>query len=152
MTQPALRRVALALAAMHPADRCWMLGRLPAAAADAWRRHAAEATALVAQDPAAVLRHLCGSARVLDVEVPEPVTLLRALDKLPVAWAMRSLAVVAPDHADLYKATCRPERKAALHREPDIGHRTAPPALAHALAGLLQRLGSTAGGLEGGER
>jgi hypothetical protein len=152
MTKPALRKIALALAAVHPRDRRWMLARLPAAVRDAWHRHGAEATALVSPDPAAALRHLCGSVRPPHVEVPEPITLIRALDKLPVVWAARSLAVVAPDHVDLYKAACRTERQVALNRGPRPSDRTVPPALAHALAGLLQRLGSTPGGLEGVER
>lgn len=152
MTTPALRKVALMLAAMHPRDRRWMLARLPEAARDAWRRHGTEATALVSPDPAAALSHLCGSTPPADVEVPEPVTLIRALDKLPIVWAARSLAVVAPDHIDLYKAACRPERQVALNRGAGPTDRVPPPALAHALAGLLQRLGSTEGASEGVER
>jgi hypothetical protein len=142
VTESALRKVSLALAAMHPGDRRWMLARLPRTASEAWTRHADEAHALVRRDPTAALRRLMGSAQPVDVEVPEPLTLIRALDRLPVAWVARSLALVAPDHVDVYKAVCRADRLSALQREPSAPVGRAPPALAHALAAILQRLGS----------
>lgn len=142
MTESSLRKLSLALAAMHPGDRRWMLARLPHAATEAWHRHASEARALVRRDPTAALRRLMGSPQPVDVEVPEPLTLIRALDKLPVAWVARSLALVAPDHVEVYKAVCRADRLSALQREPSAPVGRTPPALAHALAATLQRLGS----------
>jgi hypothetical protein len=145
MSTAGLRKASLALAAVHPRDRQWLLRRLPDVVIAAWREHGAEARVQVAADPAAALDGLMAWRPIADLEVPDPLTLVGALDRLPVAWAARSLAVVAPDHVEVYRAFCAEPRAAALRAEMLSGPKRLPPSLAHAWSDALKRLGAPDG-------
>jgi hypothetical protein len=131
------RKAALALAAMHPRDRDWMLERLPVSQRRVLNTLIDEARKLGNIDPSLVKTLLSDIPASDVVEVPPPDQLIRALDRLPNAWAARMLAAAAPDHAEVYLASCGPSRARAVQAELDQLPPTMPAALAKALSRRL---------------
>jgi hypothetical protein len=131
------RKAALALATMHPADRRWILARLP----EAWRtllhpliNEAQRYTALDAELLQAVL---ADEPTYLTREVPPPDVLIVVLDRLSPVWAARVLAAAAPDHADIYLAACDKTRADTVRHELNRMPNPFPSALADSLARYL---------------
>jgi hypothetical protein len=131
------RKAALALATMHPADRRWILARLP----EAWRsvlnpliNEAQRYTTLDAELLQAVL---ADEPTYLTREVPPPDVLIVMLDRLSPAWAARVLAAAAPDHADIYLASCDKTRADSVRHELNRMPDPFPSALADSLARYL---------------
>jgi hypothetical protein len=137
------RKAALALATMHPADRRWILARLP----EAWRstlnpliNEAQRYTTLDAELLQAVL---ADEPTYLAREVPPPDVLIVVLDRLSPAWAARVLAAAAPDHADIYLAACDKTRADSVRHELNRMPDPFPSALADSLARYLDSAAQT---------
>lgn len=133
------RKAALALAAMHPRDRRWMLARLPSG----WRRTLAplvgEARAQLANDPELLAWALKGADAVDVPELPTPDVLVAALDRLGDGWAARVLALAAPDHIEVYLAGCDKRRADAIRQELMALPKTLPSGLAAAMTRFLRQ-------------
>ena len=141
MNEAGVRKAALAIAAMHPADRRWMLARLPGT----WRpllgpliREARRFATIDADD---LQQALDGPAGTPAVDVPSPGVLIAVLNGLSSHWAARVLAAAAMDHAELYLAACGKPRSDAIRAELAQLQRPFPRALAAALAGCLDEAG-----------
>lgn len=148
MNPAGTRKAALALATMHPADRHWMLARLP----EAWRRAlqplVREAQSYTTLDTELLQAVLADEPTYLAREVPPPDVLIVLLDRLSAAWAARVLAAAAPDHADIYLAACEKSRAESMRHELNRMPKPFPPSLADTLARYLDsaaHAGRTAG-------
>lgn len=131
------RKAALALAVMHPADRRWMLARLPSKWRAALVSLADEAQSYTSLDAELLKAVLADEPTSLAREVPPPDVLIVVLDRLSPAWAARVLAAAAPDHTDIYLAACDMSRSQALRHELNRLPGTVPPALANVLGHYL---------------
>jgi hypothetical protein len=122
---------------MHPADRQWILSRLP----EAWRRAlqplVREAQSYTALDAELLQAVLADEPTYLAREVPPPDVLIVLLDRLSPAWAARVLAAAAPDHADIYLAACEKSRAESVRHELSRMPKSCPPSLADVLARYL---------------
>ena len=141
MNQIGARKAALAMATMHPADRRWMLARLP----KAWRpvldplMKQAHRFASIEAD---VLQAALDDESLAQViEIPSPGVLIAVLDTLSIQWAARALAATASDHVELYLATCNKQRAESIRHEMGRLSRPFPPALAEAMARCLNDAG-----------
>ncbi|GLQ86482.1 hypothetical protein [Dyella flagellata] len=143
MNPAGARKAALALATMHPADRRWILGRLP----EDWRSVLNplinEAQLYTALDAELLQAVLADEPSYVAREVPPPDVLIVLLDRLSPAWAARVLAAAAPDHAEIYLAACEKSRAASVRHELDRLPSPFPPALADAVARYLDTSGQT---------
>jgi hypothetical protein len=132
-----VKKAALALATMHPADRRWILAQLP----DAWRRVLGplinEAQAYTALDAELLQAVLADEPADLTREVPPPDVLIVVLDRLSTAWAARVLVATAPDHIDIYLAACERHRAESMRHELSRLPKVFPSSLATALARYL---------------
>lgn len=141
MNEAGARKAALAIATMHPADRSWMLARLP----KAWRARLEplirEAQRFTAIDANLLQEALDGSMTVPVAEVPPPAVLIAVLDGLSSHWAARVLAAAAADHAEIYLAACSRLRGDAIRRELTHLQRPFPRALAATMARCLEDTG-----------
>jgi len=137
------RKAALALATMHPADRRWMLSRLPAD----WRSLLLplidEAQGYTRLDAELLQAVLADEPAYLTREVPPPDVLIVVLDRLSPAWAARVLAATAPDHADIYLAACDKARADSMRHELSRLPTPFPSALADSLARYLDTAAQT---------
>ena len=144
MNTSGMRKAALALASMHPADRRWVLGRMP----DGWRSLLMplinEAQRYTTLDPELLKAVLADEPTYIAREVPPPDVLIVVLDRLSPAWAARILVAVAPDHAEIYLASCAKAREDALRQELTRLPSTIPRALADELARYLSDAAQTA--------
>ncbi|HEX7814758.1 hypothetical protein [Dyella sp.] len=120
MSVTGLRKVALALAAMHPADRRWMLSRLPVDARASLQPLMREAERYTALDADILQAVLSDDGARLAPELPTPDMLIVVLDRLSVAWAARILQAVAQDHAEIYLTACARSRADAIRL--DMSH------------------------------
>lgn len=138
MNPAGARKAAMALAAMHPRDRHWMLSRLPQRQRRALEVLVREVRRLSGGDPG-VLQAMLADTRADTplAEVPPPDQLVRSLDQVPAAWAARTLAAVAADHVDVYLASCDPLRAMHVKRELERLPSRMPLALARALSRRL---------------
>jgi hypothetical protein len=131
------RKAALALATMHPADRRWILARLP----EAWRSVLSplinEAQRYTALDTELLQAVLADEPTYLTREVPPPDVLIVMLDRLSPPWAARVLAAAAPDHAEIYLAACEKTRANSVRHELSRMPDPFPAALADSLARYL---------------
>lgn len=132
------RKAALALAAMHPRDRRWMLARLPSA----WRRTLAplvgEARSQLVDDPELLAWALQEVDAASMPELPTPDVLVAALDRLGDGWAARVLALAAPDHVEVYLASCDKRRGDAIRQELTTLPKVLPGSLAAAMTRFLR--------------
>ena len=135
------RSAALALSAMHPADRRWMLARLPAASRKLLEPLITEARRFASVDAGVVRDALAGLDADHPVEVPTPDVLIAVLQRLSIPWAARVLVAAVPDHAELYLATCDKVRGATIRREMTRLPRPFPTALAGAMSRYLGEVG-----------
>lgn len=137
MNTAGARKAALALATMHPADRRWVLARLP----EAWRGMlnplVTEAQRYTTLDAELLRAVLADEPTYLAREVPPPDVLIVVLDRLSTAWAARVLAAAAPDHAEIYLAACDKSRAESMRHELSRLRDPFPTALANALARYL---------------
>lgn len=137
MNPAGTRKAALALATMHPADRRWVLARLP----ETWRGLLNplinEAQRYITLDAELLRAVLADEPTYLTREVPPPDVLIVVLDRLSSAWAARVLAAAAPDHADIYLAACDKSRAESVRHELNRLPDPFPTALADALARYL---------------
>ena len=144
------RKAALALATMHPADRRWILSRLP----ETWRSSLqpliSEAQRYTTLDAELLQAVLADEPTYLTREVPPPDVLIVVLDRLAPAWAARVLAAAAPDHADIYLAACDKSRAEAVRYELQRLPKPFPPALADALGRYLDSAAQTGRALGAG--
>ena len=139
MNPRGLRQSAATLAAMHPADRRWTLARLSATSAAALAALLRELDALGPVPPDWLAQAL-ESLRVEGFATPPPSTLIRILDGLSPTWAARMLAATAPDHVELYLATCLPARTLAIRGALDQPRGALPIELTRTLARELQHI------------
>jgi hypothetical protein len=132
-----MRKAALALASMHPADRRWVLGRMP----DSWRSLLMplinEAQRYMTLDAELLKAVLADEPTYVAREVPPPDVLIVVLDRLSPAWAARILVAVAPDHAEIYLAACVKARGDSVRHELTRLPSTFPRSLADELARYL---------------
>lgn len=132
------RKAALALAALHPRDRRWMLAHLPSM----WRRTLAplvdEARAQLAIDPELLQWALRNDGALHTAELPTPDVVVAALDRLGDAWAARVLALAAPDHVEVYLSGCDKRRGDAIRQELAALPKILPPHLAAAVTRFLR--------------
>jgi len=135
------RKAALAIAAMHPADRSWMLARLPKAWKATLDPLIREARRFTTIDANLLQEALDGSANVPMADVPPPAVLIAVLDGLSSHWAARVLAAAAADHAEIYLAACGKLRSEAIRRELEQLQRPFPRALAATMARCLDEAG-----------
>lgn len=137
MNSGGTRKAALALATMHPADRRWILARLP----EAWRSALTplinEAQRYTTLDAELLQAVLADEPTYLTREVPPPDVLIVMLDRLSPSWAARVLAAAAPDHADIYLAACDKTRADAVRYELNRMPNPFPSALADSLGRYL---------------
>lgn len=137
MNAAGARKAALALATMHPADRRWILARMPEIWRSALHPLIQEAQRYTVLDTELLQAVLADEPTYLAREVPPPDVLIVVLDRLSPAWAARVLAAAAPDHVDIYLAACERSRAESvrneLHRMPD----PFPSSMADALARYL---------------
>lgn len=137
-----MRKAALALAAMHPADRRWMLGKLPGGARAALEGLIDEARQHTSLD-ADLLRAVLADEPVhLAKELPPPDVLIVVLDRLSVVWAARILCAAAMDHEEIYLSACAPLRAKAIRDEMSRLPVPFPSALAEALSAYLSEVGT----------
>jgi len=137
MSAAGMRKAALALASMHPADRRWLLARLPAPSRLALQPLVQEAQRYTALDNDILQAVLSDDAAHLAPELPPPDLLIVVLDRLSAAWAARILQGVAQDHAEIYLAACAKPRTEAIRRDMSRMAANFPVALGDALARYL---------------
>lgn len=135
------RTAALALAAMHPADRRWMLARLPAGHRHVLASLIAEAQRFASVDAGLVREVLAGLDPNRAVEAPAPDILIAVLQRLSTQWVARVLVAAVPDHAELYLATCDKVRGAVIRREMARLPHPFPAALAVSISRYLGEIG-----------
>ncbi len=138
------RKAALALAAMHPDDRRWMLAKLPARAQATLAPLIREAGRLLGDRPGLLSSALADEPDQAPVEVPPPDQLIVRLNQCSPAWAARMLAAAAPDHVEIYLAACERACAEAVRRELAGLPEPLPSALAAALARQLVQPGEAA--------
>jgi hypothetical protein len=141
LSTPGPRTAALALAAMHPADRRWMLARLPKGCRHVLDPLIAEAQHLVSADVGLVREVLAGLDPNRTLEVPTPDVMIAVLHGLSSQWAARVLVAAVPDHAELYLTTCDKVRGANIRREMARLPRPFPAALAVSISRYLGEVG-----------
>lgn len=127
------RRAAAALTAMHPSDRRWVLKRLPREKAQILRRLVLDLADIA---PAAIeyLDDLIRDPLSHGVTPPAPDELVRVLHEMTPSWAACVLRAIAPDHVDLYAASCDRQRAIAVQEAVRARTRDVPVALARELA------------------
>ena len=149
MNHAGARKAALAIATLHPADRSWMLARLP----KPWRKTLEPliraARRFTAIDANLLQEALDGTTDTLVADVPPPAVLIAVLDGLSSSWAARVLAAAAADHAEIYFAACSKLRSDAIRRELAQWQRPLPRALARTLARCLEDAGHALATAEG---
>lgn len=137
MNMTGARKVALAVATMHPADQRWMLARLPTA----WRSVIAplvkQARRFALVDSEVLQAALDDGSLAQVIEIPAPGILIAVLNTLSVQWAARALVATASDHAELYLVACGKQRAESIRHEMGRLSRPFPPALAEAMARCL---------------
>ena len=143
MNSAGARKAALALATMHPADRRWILSRLPAQWRGALQPLIHEAQSYTNLDAELLQAVLADEPTYLAREVPPPDVLIVVLDRLSAAWAARVLAAAAPDHADIYLAACDKSRADSVRHELSRLPTPFPSALADSLARYLDTAAQT---------
>lgn len=135
------RTAALALAAMHPADRRWMLDRLPAGYRHVLDPLIAEAQRFASIDAGLVREVLTGLDPNRVVEAPTPDILIAVLQRLSTQWVARVLVAAVPDHAELYLAACDKVRGAVIRREMAHLPHPFPAALVASISRYLGEVG-----------
>jgi len=140
MKAAGMRKAALALAAMHPADRRWMLGKLPGTARGALGALIDEARQHTVLDEDLLRTVLADEPVHLVKELPPPDVLIVVLDRLSVAWAARVLAATAMDHAEIYLSACAPLRAKAIRDEMSRLPTRIPSAMADVLSAYLSEV------------
>lgn len=139
MSAQGSRKAALALAAMHPQDRRWMLARLPSE----WCRTLAplvdEASSQLVIDPEMLQWALGDIDTAPSAELPTPDVLVAALDRLGDGWAARVLALAAPDHVEVYLVGCDKRRRDAIRQELATLPKALPTGLTAAMTRFLRR-------------
>jgi hypothetical protein len=143
MNPGGVRKAALALATMHPADRRWILSRLPAQWRGALQPLIHEAQSYTNLDAELLQAVLADEPTYLTREVPPPDVLIVVLDRLSPSWAARVLAAAAPDHADIYLAACDKSRADSVRHELNRLPAPFPSALADSLARYLDTAAQT---------
>lgn len=137
MNSAGTRKAALALATMHPADRRWILAKLPEALRSTLNLLITEAQRYTMLDAELLQAVLADEPAHLTREVPPPDVLIVVLDRLSPAWAARVLAAAAPDHAEIYLAACDKIRAESIRYELSRLPKSFPAGLANALAHYL---------------
>jgi hypothetical protein len=143
MNPAGARKAALALATMHPADRRWILSRLPAQWRGALQPLIHEAQSYTNLDAELLQAVLSDEPTYLAREVPPPDVLIVVLDRLSPAWAARVLAAATPDHADIYLAACDKSRADSVRHELNRLPTPFPSALGDSLARYLDTAAQT---------
>lgn len=141
MNTAGLRKAALAMATMHPADRRWMLTHLPKAWRPALVPLIREARHFASIDADVLQAALDGQGRVPMTDVPPPAILIAVLDTFSSHWAARILAAAASDHAEIYLAACGKQRGETIRQEMARLPHPFPRALATAMARCLHDAG-----------
>lgn len=145
MNLKGVRKAALALAAMHPQDRRWMLAQMPSGWRSMLNPMLREARHHATQDQELLQAMLADEPANLSSEVPSPDVLIVVLDRLSAAWAARVIAGGAPDHAEIYLASCDEARAHSIRFELQRLPNPFPVGLADALACYLEEAGSSKG-------
>jgi hypothetical protein len=141
LNTPGTRTAALALAAMHPTDRRWMLARLPTGYRHLLDPLIAEALRFASVDTGLVREVLAGLDPNRSPEVPSPDVLIAVLQRLSTQWVARVLVAAVPDHAELYLATCDKIRGVVIRREMTRLPHPFPIALAASISRHLGEVG-----------
>lgn len=146
MSERLKRKAALELQALHPADRRWILSRLPVKEQARMRALLEQASRFDGLAPEVLREELSSNEVAATVELPRPSELIARLDELTPAWAARVLRAVAHDHEDIYLSNCDLSRahrvRDALAGLPDT--EAFPPAMAEALGRYVAIKGWTA--------
>ncbi len=140
MSRAGLRKAALALVTMHPADQRWILSRLSRPSRVLVSSSMRGARRFSNIDPDILQAALDGKDAPM-AEVPAPGVLIAVLDSLSVQWAARALAAAASDHAEIYLASCQKLRADAIRHEMSRLDQPFPLGLAGAMARCLSDAG-----------
>lgn len=136
MTESVFKRAALRLACLHPADRRWVLRRLPAAERQRLTTLLKELDQLGVEDPGVLLAALAAEeAAVLEKAAMAQDLRHEVLDALPPAWTMAALSLAAPAAQKTYLARFPEARRKPLTAQ---SPGTLPPLLASALRQRLK--------------
>jgi hypothetical protein len=136
-----VRKAALAMATMHPADRRWMLTHLPTAWRSALVPLIREARHFARIDADVLQAALDGPGATPVIDVPAPAVLIAVLDTFSSHWVARILMATAPDHAEIYLAACSRQRGETIRQEIARLPHPFPRALAAAMARCLHDAG-----------
>lgn len=134
MSTIGLRYTALRLARLHPADRAWLLERLPMAQADALRTMGATADVQRLAHLVEAVDPPCATPVETSPPMPAPRLPAAALDRLDPHWASLWLLASEGEALEHYLADATAARAARVAESVDaIGPRL-PPQLAAALS------------------
>lgn len=142
MSAVGMRKAAVLLASLRPADRAWLLERMRPTWRYDLKRLVREAEQLCAGD------HVL-SAEVLETfehsstrpETPPPDRLLAGLRGLSPEWTARVLAGCAPDHLELFVASASSEQVRNVRQVLLSLPKTLPPKFCEALAEIVRDRG-----------
>lgn len=129
------------MATMHPADRRWMLTRMPKIWRPVLEPLIIEAQRFTSIDADLLQAALDGQMAPPTIDVPVPAVLIAVLDTLSSHWAARVLVAAASDHAEIYLAACNRQRGEAIRREIGLLPHPFPRRLARAMARCLNDAG-----------
>ena len=132
MTESIYKRAALRLACLHPADRRWMLRRLPASDRRYLSTLLKELERLGIEDPSLLLAALTKAAPAQENSAAAEEVDPRLLDRLPPVWTMAALSVSSPAAQETYLQRVSPTRRKTLATQ-------APGSLPPLLAASLRR-------------
>lgn len=134
MSELTLKRAALRIAGLHPADRRWLLRQLPTTPRRRLTAMIRELDALGIEDPEVFLAALTPSAAPTMDAVPGDLE-FALVDQLPPAWAMAALANESPAVRHAYIERCPEARRNDLASQP---WQSLPPRLAATLQRRLR--------------
>ncbi len=134
MSPVGFRKAATLLAALHPTDRRWLLKRLPDLRSTEMAALMRRAKGLVAPLNGELAGLWADECDLVVADVPPPDLLIGVLDAESEVWAARMLQAAAPDHAEMYLASCDRQRAQAIRTELTALSSSLPSGLARCLA------------------
>lgn len=135
-----LRKAAVALAALHPDDRTWVLERLQPSWRYDLRRLIGQIASMEIHDSEIVREAVRLSGEESRLNPPAPDRLLAGMQGLSPPWCARALSACAPDHMDVFAANSTPAKANAVRAEL-LSLPKLPPKLSETLARLLRERG-----------
>lgn len=138
MSGTGMRRAALALAALHPDDRSWLLERLRPSWRYDLRRLIGQIHVKYVSSADLVHEAIQASKKEAPPETPAPDRLLKGMQGLSPIWCARVLAACAPDHTEMVLAHREASDADLIRSELMALPAIFPPKLAAAMADLIR--------------